>query len=195
VNSDVSAVQNVDALFFLIGRARCGFHKKRARTRCVELLFLNLVGYAVHVVHSDASGARIVDALFFMLESSRCGFHKKSDGTHYAEVVFLHPVGSTGHMIALFFTLGWDRYRFNKKYVRTGYNELVFLPLVGSARHIGHLVCLLRKIWTYYFSCLGGPRAVYIKSVLGHAMTHLGFCIRRDLWVPWCIMVCLGCKT
>jgi hypothetical protein len=57
VNSDVSRVQNVDALFFMLGRALCSFYKKRARTCYAELAFLNTVGCVGNVVHFAASGA------------------------------------------------------------------------------------------------------------------------------------------
>jgi hypothetical protein len=50
---------------FQLGRPRCSFHKKRAMTRCTELVFFNPVGSAAHVVHSGASGARNINALFF----------------------------------------------------------------------------------------------------------------------------------
>jgi hypothetical protein len=66
VHSGVTVALNIDAIFFMIGRAQCGFHKKQTRTRNVELLFLNLVGSTGHVAHSVASVARNVDALFFM---------------------------------------------------------------------------------------------------------------------------------
>jgi crotonobetainyl-CoA:carnitine CoA-transferase CaiB-like acyl-CoA transferase len=78
---------------------RLGFHKKRARTRYDELVFLHLVGYAGHVMHSGVSGARNIDVLFFMLRLDRFGFHKKHVGTRYDEHVFLHPVGFAGHIV------------------------------------------------------------------------------------------------
>jgi hypothetical protein len=48
--------QNVNALFFIVGWARCRFHKKRTETRYIELVFLHPVGSADHVVHSSVSG-------------------------------------------------------------------------------------------------------------------------------------------
>jgi hypothetical protein len=35
--------RNIDELFFLVGRARCGFHKKHAGTRYADLVFLHPV--------------------------------------------------------------------------------------------------------------------------------------------------------
>jgi hypothetical protein len=38
----------------MLGWGQCGFHKKGAETRYVELVFFHLVGFTGHVVHSDA---------------------------------------------------------------------------------------------------------------------------------------------
>jgi hypothetical protein len=58
VHSGVSAAQNVNALFFMLGWAQCGFHKKRTSARYAELMFLHLVGFVGHVVHSGVTVAR-----------------------------------------------------------------------------------------------------------------------------------------
>jgi hypothetical protein len=76
-----------------------GYHKRRARSRYAEHVFLHLVGSAGHVVHSRASRVLNFDAIFFMLMSAWCSLHQKRVGTRYVELVFLHPVGSAGPVV------------------------------------------------------------------------------------------------
>jgi hypothetical protein len=45
---------------------------------------------------------------------------------------------------------------------------------------------------TQNFPYLGGPDAVSIKSASGHITPNLYFCIRYDMRVTLCILVCLA---
>jgi hypothetical protein len=47
----------VDALFFMLGWAWRGIHKKHLGTHYAKLVLLNPMGSTGHVVHSDAPGA------------------------------------------------------------------------------------------------------------------------------------------
>jgi hypothetical protein len=77
--------------------------------------------------------------------------------------------------------LEWDRYGLHKKHARTRYAKLVFLHLVGSVGQVEHSVRPACETSMHYFSCSGGPNAVSIKSVPGHVMSNLCFCILWDL--------------
>jgi hypothetical protein len=70
VHCIASGMQNVDALFFMLGCDRYGFPKSCDGTRYAKLVFLHPV--------------RI---------------QKMHDGTQYTELAFLHPVGSIGHVV------------------------------------------------------------------------------------------------
>jgi hypothetical protein len=93
----------------------------------------------------------------------------------------------------LFLMLGWDPYGFHKKKDRTRYVALVFLHLVGS---VGHVVQSGesggRERSTPNFLCSGGTLMDSTKSVPGHVMMKLCFCIRWDLRVTQCSAVRLG---
>jgi hypothetical protein len=57
VHSGECELQNVGAIFFMLGRYRYGFYKKGVETRYGELVFLHPVRSVGHVVHSSEFGS------------------------------------------------------------------------------------------------------------------------------------------
>jgi hypothetical protein len=91
--------------------------------------------------------------------------------------VFLHPVGSVGHVVHS------SPVRFSNKHTEKCYAKPMFLHAVGSVGHIVHSGPSGHEMSRHYFSCLGGPGAVSIKSTPGHVTLNLWFCIKWDLRV------------
>jgi hypothetical protein len=78
---------------------------------------------------------------------------------------------------ALFFMLEWAWCGFHKKCARTLYVKHVFLQPVGSADHVVHFSASGARNGDALFSCSAWPGVVSIKSVPGHAMSNMCFCI------------------
>jgi hypothetical protein len=83
--------------------------------------------------------------------------------------------------------LGWARYRFNKMCIGTRDVELVFLNLVGSVSYVVHSGATGARKIDALFSCLGGLKAVSIKSTPGHVTSNLcfasgGICVSRSVF-------------
>jgi hypothetical protein len=75
VHFDASGVQNIDALFLVLGWDRYRFDKKHFGTQHAKL-FLHLLGSVSRVAHSGASGSQNVDAIFFLLGWDQYGSQK-----------------------------------------------------------------------------------------------------------------------
>jgi hypothetical protein len=126
--------------------------------------------------------------------------------TCYRELVFFAPSGIYESRSALWnirgvkrrctiFHARWARCRSHKKRVRTRYNEHVSLHLVGSSGHVVHSgVSAVRNI-DELFSFPVGPDADTTKSLSGHVILNLCFCMQWDLWFTYCILVRPGHET
>jgi hypothetical protein len=99
VHSGASRVRNVNALFFILGRAWYGFHKKRAGTHYAELVLLFPVGSVGHVVPLWCIRGMKRRHTVFHARVGSVWFHQKCAGTQYVKLVFLRPLGSGGHVV------------------------------------------------------------------------------------------------
>jgi hypothetical protein len=85
--------------------------------------------------------------------------------------------------------LGWAQCGSHKKCARAHYAKLVFLHPGGSAVHIVSSVASGRVTAMHYFLCLGRPGVHPTKTMTGHIMLKLCFCIDCNVLVTWCILV------
>jgi hypothetical protein len=84
----MSAVRNIDTLFFMLVWDRYIFQKKRTRTRYAKLVFWHPVGSAGQVGHCGGSGVQNIDLLFFLLLWDRYEFHKNASGHPISNLCF-----------------------------------------------------------------------------------------------------------
>jgi hypothetical protein len=176
-------------LFFMLGWARCRFHKKRVRTRYIELVFFAFGGICES--RSASSYARSVKCRHttVMIDWAYADPTKNRPGNHYIEQVFLHSVGSAGHVV------GSDTSRVqsneslifhdwsgtHKKRIGTHYTKLVLLHLLEYVGHIVHSRMSGARNINALFSCSGGPDAEPRNSTPGYVMPNLCFCSRSNI--------------
>jgi hypothetical protein len=154
-------------LFFMLGWARCRFHKKRVRTRYIELVFFAFGGICES--RSASSYARSVKCRHttVMIDWAYADPTKNRPGNHYIEQVFLHSVGSAGHVVgsgtfgvqsneSLIFH---DWSGTHKKRIGTRYTELVLLHPLEYVGHVVHSRMSGARNINALFLCSGGPDA------------------------------------
>jgi hypothetical protein len=90
VFSNASRARKVDTLFFMLGCARCVFHKKRIGTRYVELVFSCPVG---------SVGSYGALWCVWAMKRRHTIFHARMGSVWFTELVFLYLMGSTGHVV------------------------------------------------------------------------------------------------
>jgi hypothetical protein len=93
LHSVSSGMQNVNALFFMLGCDWYGFCKKCAGARYAKLGFLHPVGSAGHVVHSLSPGHKTLTCYFSCLGGT---------GMDYTKNMLIHVT------LNLCFWIQWD---------------------------------------------------------------------------------------
>jgi hypothetical protein len=135
VHFGASGVPNVDALFFMLVWAGCGFHNKHVGTHYAKLVFLHLIGSAGHVVPFQCiRGVKRGRTIFHARVGSMRIRQDVRRDTLWRTCVFQY-----GGICGSCTFHDRDAWRgFHKKRVGTCYAEVLFLHLLGSVGHVVH---------------------------------------------------------
>jgi hypothetical protein len=98
VHSRMSGARNIGALFFVVGWARCGFHKTCAGTHYVEYVFCIQcdlrVTYCILLCPGHKTSTR-----YFSCSGGTDTDSAKSTPRHVTPNMFLHLMQSAGHVV------------------------------------------------------------------------------------------------
>jgi hypothetical protein len=145
-HSGASRVQNVNAVFFILGWALCEYHKNSAGTRYTKLVFMHPMRSGGHVVHSVASGCKTSTHYFSTFYGPGVGPHEACQDKLRRTCVFASCViwrsrcgfwcvRGVKHRCTIFHV--WVNSCWShRKRVGTRYAELMFLHPVQSGGHI-----------------------------------------------------------
>jgi hypothetical protein len=193
VHFGASVEWNIDALFFLLGWAWCGFHKNRAGHITPNLCFC--IRWYLRVTYSILVRPGHETSMHYFLYSGGIskGSAKSGLGHITPNLSFLHPVGSVGDVVhsgafgvrivdALFFLHGWAC-GFQKKRGGTHYAELGLLHPVGYVGHVVHFgasgvgnvdAVLYILEWDQYGLHKKCAETVYVELVFLHPVGFTG---------------------
>jgi hypothetical protein len=80
--SQMSMARNIDAPFFMLGWARCRFHKMRTQTPNSKIVFLHPVGSADQIVHSVVTRPQNTSMHYFSYSSGTGAYSTNSAQGH-----------------------------------------------------------------------------------------------------------------
>jgi hypothetical protein len=175
VHSDASVASNVDALFFMLGRAQCGFHNSTPGDVTLKLCFRIRWDLGSRCLFRWVQGTKRSCSIFHAWGGPGALSIKSASG-YITLNLPLHMVGSTGNVVRS----SASGHETSMQYFScAGGPSTVFIKTAPG--HVALKLCFcigwdLQVKW-----CIpvlpGGSGAVSIKTALGHVTLNLCFCI------------------